>query len=80
MSTATVIQALREKRISGVAADVFDREPASTEDDSVFLPLPHIRILLSPHAGYFSIKTVLTMKSIAVTTPGLSFNHVTFYP
>lgn len=64
MNNAAVIQALREKRISGVAVDVFDREPASTEDDSAFLAVntKDLNITFSPHVGYFSTKTVLTMR------------------
>lgn len=66
MNTAAVIQALREKRISGVAVDVFDREPASSEDDSAFLVAgtTDLNLTLSPHVGYFSTKTVLTMLSM----------------
>lgn len=66
MNTAAVLEALREKSISGVAVDVYDREPASTEDDSAFLfpDTKDLNLTLSPHVGYFSTKTVLTMKAM----------------
>ncbi|KAI1393506.1 D-isomer specific 2-hydroxyacid dehydrogenase [Hypoxylon trugodes] len=66
MNNPAVIRALREKRISGVAVDVYDREPACTEEDSAFLAddTKDLNLTLSPHVGYFSTKTVLTMKSM----------------
>ncbi|KAK9413613.1 putative D-isomer specific 2-hydroxyacid dehydrogenase NAD-binding domain-containing protein [Seiridium unicorne] len=66
MNSAAVIQAMREKRISGASIDVFDHEPASTADDSPFLAedTKDLNLTFSPHAGYFSTKTVLTMKSM----------------
>jgi glycerate dehydrogenase len=62
--TSAVIQALREKRISGAAVDVFDQEPASIEEDSAFLAgdTRDLNLTFSPHVGYFSTKTVMTMK------------------
>ncbi|KAI8633823.1 D-isomer specific 2-hydroxyacid dehydrogenase [Xylariaceae sp. FL1651] len=66
INTAAVIDALREQRISGVAVDVFEQEPASTAQDSAFLAedTTDLNITLSPHVGYFSTKTVLTMKAM----------------
>lgn len=66
MRTSAVVQALQEKRISGAAVDVYDQEPASTEDDSKFLAenTKDLNLTFSPHVGYFSTKTVLTMKSM----------------
>ncbi|KAJ8110569.1 hypothetical protein ONZ43_g5836 [Nemania bipapillata] len=66
VNTAEVIKALREQRISGAAADVFDREPASTEEDSAFLAedTKALNLTLSPHLGYFSSKTLVTMKAM----------------
>ncbi|KAI0906732.1 D-isomer specific 2-hydroxyacid dehydrogenase [Ustulina deusta] len=66
VNTAEVVKALRERRISGAAADVFDREPASTEQDSAFLAenTRNLNLTLSPHVGYFSSKTVVTMKAM----------------
>ncbi|KAI0450471.1 D-isomer specific 2-hydroxyacid dehydrogenase [Xylaria acuta] len=66
INTEEVIKALREQRISGAAADVFDREPASTEEDSAFLAedTRDLNLTFSPHVGYFSTKTVVTMKAM----------------
>ncbi|KAH9998198.1 D-isomer specific 2-hydroxyacid dehydrogenase [Xylariaceae sp. FL0662B] len=66
MNTAAIIRALREKRISGAAVDVYDQEPASTEEDSAFLAqdTTDLNLTFSPHVGYFSTKTVLTMKAM----------------
>ncbi|KAI0466949.1 D-isomer specific 2-hydroxyacid dehydrogenase [Xylaria cf. heliscus] len=66
VNTAEVIKALREQRISGAAADVFDQEPASTEEDSAFLAenTKDLNLTFSPHVGYFSTKTVVTMKAM----------------
>ncbi|KAI0535556.1 D-isomer specific 2-hydroxyacid dehydrogenase [Xylaria digitata] len=66
VNTEEVIKALREKRISGAAADVFDQEPASTEGDSAFLAenTKNLNLTFSPHVGYFSTKTVVTMKAM----------------
>ncbi|KAI3335622.1 D-isomer specific 2-hydroxyacid dehydrogenase [Ustulina deusta] len=66
MRTSAVVQALQEKRISGAAVDVYDQEPASTDDDSKFLAgdTKDLNLTFSPHVGYFSTKTVLTMKSM----------------
>ncbi|KAI1081456.1 D-isomer specific 2-hydroxyacid dehydrogenase [Whalleya microplaca] len=66
MNTGAVIKALRERHISGAAVDVFDQEPASTEEDSAFLAedTKDLNLTFSPHVGYFSTKTVLTMKSM----------------
>jgi glycerate dehydrogenase len=61
-----VIKALSEQRISGAAVDVFEHEPASTEEDSGFLAesTKDLNLTLSPHVGYFSTKTMLTMKEM----------------
>ncbi|KAI1120150.1 D-isomer specific 2-hydroxyacid dehydrogenase [Nemania abortiva] len=66
MNNVAVIKALREKRISGVAVDVFDHEPASTLKDSAFLSeeTKDLNLTFSPHVGYFSTKTVVTMKAM----------------
>ncbi|KAI0545096.1 D-isomer specific 2-hydroxyacid dehydrogenase [Xylaria curta] len=66
INTEEVIKALREQRISGAAADVFDQEPASTEGDSAFLAegTRDLNLTFSPHVGYFSTKTVVTMKEM----------------
>ncbi|KAI0399285.1 D-isomer specific 2-hydroxyacid dehydrogenase [Xylaria palmicola] len=66
VNSAEVVRALCERRISGAAADVFDREPASTEDDSAFLAADtrDLNLTFSPHVGYFSTKTVVTMKAM----------------
>jgi len=66
MRTSAVVQALREKRISGAAVDVFDQEPASTAKDSAFLAddTRDLNLTFSPHVGYFSTKTMSTMKSM----------------
>ncbi|KAI1173044.1 D-isomer specific 2-hydroxyacid dehydrogenase [Nemania sp. FL0916] len=69
INTAAVVEALRERRISGAAADVFDNEPASTEHDSAFLAknTEDLNLTFSPHVGYFSTKTLLTMKAMVAT-------------
>ncbi|RYC61551.1 hypothetical protein CHU98_g4672 [Xylaria longipes] len=66
VNTKEVIKALREDRISGAATDVFDQEPASTEEDSAFLAenTKDLNLTFSPHVGYFSTKTVVTMKEM----------------
>ncbi|KAI1809563.1 D-isomer specific 2-hydroxyacid dehydrogenase [Poronia punctata] len=66
MCTEAVIRALRENRISGAAMDVFDNEPASNERDSAFLAedTRDLNLTFSPHVGYFSTKTVTTMKAM----------------
>ncbi|KAI1827656.1 D-isomer specific 2-hydroxyacid dehydrogenase [Xylaria intraflava] len=66
LNTGEVIKALRERRISGAAADVFDQEPASTEADSAFLAedTKDLNLTFSAHVGYFSSKTVVTMKAM----------------
>ncbi|OTB12492.1 hypothetical protein K445DRAFT_369360 [Daldinia sp. EC12] len=66
MNTAAVIHALRQKQISGVAVDVFEKEPACTEEDSAFLAAntAGLNLTLSPHVGYYSTKTVLTMEAM----------------
>ncbi|KAI1262909.1 D-isomer specific 2-hydroxyacid dehydrogenase [Xylariaceae sp. FL1019] len=66
VNTGAVVKALREQRISGAAADVFDNEPAATAEDSAFLSpdTADLNITLSPHVGYFSTKTVTTMKAM----------------
>ncbi|OTA98453.1 hypothetical protein M426DRAFT_17389 [Hypoxylon sp. CI-4A] len=66
MDTAAVLEALRANQISGVAVDVFDREPACDAADSAFLAAgtEGLNLTLSPHVGYFSTKTVLTMKAM----------------
>ncbi|KAI1746989.1 D-isomer specific 2-hydroxyacid dehydrogenase [Xylaria castorea] len=66
INTGEVIKALRENRISGAATDVFDQEPASTEEDSAFLAesTKDLNLTFSPHVGYFSTKTVVTMKEM----------------
>jgi lactate dehydrogenase-like 2-hydroxyacid dehydrogenase len=66
MRTSAVVQALREKRISGAAVDVFDQEPASTAQDSAFLAddTRDLNLTFSPHVGYFSTKTISTIKSM----------------
>ncbi|KAI1192348.1 D-isomer specific 2-hydroxyacid dehydrogenase [Nemania serpens] len=66
MRTSAVVQALQEKRISGAGVDAYDQEPASTEDDSRFLAenTKDLNLTFSPHTGYFSTKTILTMKSM----------------
>ncbi|KAI1300900.1 D-isomer specific 2-hydroxyacid dehydrogenase [Xylaria venustula] len=66
VNTGEVIKALREHRISGAAADVFDQEPASTAEDSAFLAenTKALNLTLSPHVGYFSTKTMVTMKAM----------------
>ncbi|TRX98073.1 hypothetical protein FHL15_001283 [Xylaria flabelliformis] len=66
INTEEVIKALRDQRISGAAADVFDQEPASTEEDSAFLAesTKDLNLTFSPHVGYFSTKTVVTMKQM----------------
>ncbi|KAK5632136.1 hypothetical protein RRF57_007851 [Xylaria bambusicola] len=66
LNTQEVVKALRERRISGVAADVFDQEPASTEEDSAFLAedTKDLNLTFSPHVGYFSTKTMATMKDM----------------
>lgn len=66
VNTEEVIKALGEQRISGAATDVFDREPASTEEDSAFLAesTKDLNLTFSPHVAYFSTKTVLTMKAM----------------
>ncbi|RWA08406.1 hypothetical protein EKO27_g6689 [Xylaria grammica] len=64
LNTDAVIEALRKALISGVAVDVFDHEPASTTKDSAFLAedTKHLNLTFSPHVGYFSTKTVVTME------------------
>ncbi|KAI1420316.1 D-isomer specific 2-hydroxyacid dehydrogenase [Xylaria sp. FL1777] len=66
VNTREVIKALREQRISGAATDVFDQEPASAEEDSAFLAgnTKNLNLTFSPHVGYFSTKTVVTMKAL----------------
>lgn len=66
LNNAAVVGALREGRISGLAVDVFDSEPASSAEDSALLAAEAraLNIVLSPHVGYFSTKTVLTMKAM----------------
>ncbi|GAW15113.1 hypothetical protein ANO14919_045220 [Xylariales sp. No.14919] len=66
VNTAEVVKALRERRISGAAADVFDREPASTQQDSAFLAenTRDLNLTFSPHVGYFSTKTMHTMDAM----------------
>ncbi|KAI0483108.1 D-isomer specific 2-hydroxyacid dehydrogenase [Xylariaceae sp. FL0804] len=66
VDTAAVVRALREKRISGAAVDVFDREPATTVEDSAFLAkdTEELNLTLSPHVGYFSTKTIMMMKAM----------------
>ncbi|KAI0095555.1 D-isomer specific 2-hydroxyacid dehydrogenase [Nemania sp. FL0031] len=66
VNTAEVIKALREQRISGAAADVFDQEPASTEEDSAFLAedTKDLNLTFSPHVGYYSTKTDVVMKKM----------------
>ncbi|KAI0484982.1 hypothetical protein GGR56DRAFT_669483 [Xylariaceae sp. FL0804] len=77
LDAAAAVAALRARRISGVAVDVFDHEPASGAADSAFLAaeedeekgededVRHLNIILSPHVGYFSTGTLLTMKAMA---------------
>ncbi|KAI0518500.1 D-isomer specific 2-hydroxyacid dehydrogenase [Xylaria bambusicola] len=64
LNTDAVVTALRKCLISGVAVDVFDHEPASTPKDSAFLAedTKDLNLTFSPHVGYFSTKTVVTMK------------------
>lgn len=66
LDTEAAVQALREQRISGVAVDVYDREPASGAEDSLFLApeteTEGLNLTFSPHVGYFSTKTVEVMK------------------
>ncbi|KAI0505914.1 D-isomer specific 2-hydroxyacid dehydrogenase [Xylaria bambusicola] len=66
INTQEVVKALRERRISGAAADVFDQEPASTEGDSAFLAedTKDLNLTFSPHVGYFSTKTMVIMKDM----------------
>ncbi|KAF3015108.1 hypothetical protein E8E14_012724 [Neopestalotiopsis sp. 37M] len=66
LNNAAVVGALRDRRISGLAVDVFDSEPASSAEDSALLAAEarDLNIILSPHVGYFSTKTVLTMKAM----------------
>ncbi|KAK6199746.1 poly(A)-specific ribonuclease [Pestalotiopsis sp. IQ-011] len=68
VDAAALVRALREKRISGAAVDVFDREPASSvEDSDLFLlgegeEAADLNLTFSPHVGYFSTKTLRTMR------------------
>lgn len=64
VNTTEVIKALRKQRILGAAADVFDQEPADTKENNAFLAedVKDLNLTLSPHVGYFSLNTVLTMK------------------
>ncbi|KAI5925557.1 glycerate dehydrogenase [Camillea tinctor] len=63
VNNVVLVQALRENRISGAAVDVYDREPASSVEDSVLLAedARDLNLTLSPHVGYFSGQTVLMM-------------------
>ncbi|KAI0141244.1 D-isomer specific 2-hydroxyacid dehydrogenase [Xylariaceae sp. FL1272] len=69
MNTAATIEALRSHRISGAAVDVFDSEPASTVRDSAFLnpDTRDLNLTFSPHVGYFSTKTIATVKTMVKT-------------
>ncbi|KAI0193453.1 D-isomer specific 2-hydroxyacid dehydrogenase [Astrocystis sublimbata] len=66
VNTREVIRALRERRISGAAVDVYELEPASKEEHSAYLAenTKDLNLTFSPHVGYFSTKTVVTMKSM----------------
>ncbi|KAI2631185.1 D-isomer specific 2-hydroxyacid dehydrogenase [Xylaria nigripes] len=66
MRSSAVVQALREKRISGVAVDVFEREPASTEEDSALLAedTKDLNLIVSSHLGYYSEGTFTTVKAM----------------
>ncbi|ETS74446.1 hypothetical protein PFICI_14312 [Pestalotiopsis fici W106-1] len=66
MNNAAVVAALRARRISGVAVDVFDQEPASSAEESALLAedTRDLNIIFSPHVGYLSTKTILTMKTM----------------
>lgn len=72
-----MIRALREKQISGVAVDVFDREPASTEEDSAFLAedTSGLNLTLSPHMAYYSTKKAMVKDHIKNFVSG---NHTNF--
>ncbi|KAH9908390.1 D-isomer specific 2-hydroxyacid dehydrogenase [Xylariomycetidae sp. FL2044] len=66
LNAGAVVRALRGGQISGAAVDVYDREPAGTAEDSAFLAedTRDMNLTFSPHVGYFSMKTVLTMKAM----------------
>ena len=70
VDAAALVRALREKKISGAAVDVFDREPASgVEDSDLFLladgeAAADLNLTFSPHVGYFSTKTLRTMRAM----------------
>lgn len=70
VDAAALVRALREKKISGAAVDVFDREPASSvEDSDLFLlkdreEAADLNLTFSPHVGYFSTKTLRTMRAV----------------
>ncbi|KAI0599706.1 D-isomer specific 2-hydroxyacid dehydrogenase [Biscogniauxia sp. FL1348] len=69
VNSAALVQALRENRISGAAVDVYDKEPASSADDSLLLAddVQGLNITFSPHVGYFSGQTVQVVKEMTRT-------------
>lgn len=67
---AAVVQALRERRISGYATDVFQVEPAGGPQDSPLLEedTKGLNITMSPHVAWFAQRTIKNLGDILKAT------------
>ena len=67
---AAVVQALKEKRISGYATDVFQVEPAGGPEDTPLLEedTKDLNITMSPHLAWFSARTIKNLGDILKET------------
>jgi D-3-phosphoglycerate dehydrogenase len=64
VNTADLVEALKERRIAGYAADVLEQEPPDSNDPLITSGLENI--ILTPHIGSRTYESVVRQATMAV--------------